>query len=167
MQSLTLQLPEKTLRKLRAFAMLSGSTVDQIESELAEYFDQMLSESIMSLLGVATPPPAAEVAEERPVAAAVDEESDTSGHSLAAEDQEEEEGKALDEEDIQPFEIDVPEAKNEDAFVDAALAGEKKRRPAPHIPGNPISPSKSFDPTRRKARISEYTGDDAVGPMGV
>jgi hypothetical protein len=41
--TLTLQLSEKTLKKLRALAMLSGSTVDELEREFADYFDKLFT----------------------------------------------------------------------------------------------------------------------------
>lgn len=105
--SLTLELPEKTLKKLRALAMLSGSSVTQMEKQLVQYFDEMLTENITVLLSeldgknVARyrleSPAREEVAEEE----AFEEEEegvpqDENSHSLS-DDDDTEENKSLEE----------------------------------------------------------------------
>ena len=148
--TLTLQLSDKTLKKLRALAMLSGSTVDQLEKEFAQYFDQMLSDNIAGILseldGTAytrgTDPDTEEektesskiaqwkINEENSIDAArrpPEEEVETSEIEHALSDDElPEEVKSLAEsvdDDIMPPEFQAPQAGgNAEAFLDAALA---------------------------------------------
>lgn len=49
---LNLSLPDSTIRKLRAVAMLSGKKIDDIEAEFVELVDHQLTRQIISSLGI-------------------------------------------------------------------------------------------------------------------
>ncbi len=55
MVSLTLNLDDKTVRKLRALAMLSGKTVAELENEFSQYFDRLLTQEIAEHLDMVAP----------------------------------------------------------------------------------------------------------------
>lgn len=50
MTKLELNLPEKTIKKLRAYAMLTGSPVSELEAKLVELVDKTLSDSVANAL---------------------------------------------------------------------------------------------------------------------
>lgn len=52
MIDLTLKLEDKTVRKLRALAMLSGKTVGSLEKEFSSFFDKMLTQEIAKYLEI-------------------------------------------------------------------------------------------------------------------
>lgn len=181
-QHLTLQLSEKTLKKLRALAMLSGSTVDELEKQFAEYFDQMLSESIAAHLSeldgkpydsrmVAPVVPQALQAEaQEEVEQEREDEIDTPEHGLSEDELPEEVKSAaeMSEDEIMPPQYQAPSAGgNADAFLDAALASD---RPAPQTAQQVVSVSgmtgtlraagKGFNPSRPRASVAEFTGDN-------
>jgi hypothetical protein len=169
MTSLTLDLPEKTFKKLRALAMLSGKTVPDLEQNLLEYFDAMLSENIQVLLAeldgteVQQPAPRVQtISTEAPEPEAETETvvPDETAHALS-EDDDADENKSLAEQVDEGFvpQVRMPDAgESSDAFLDAALGSggspelpqEMRARPA----------GKSFNPLSRKPRVSEYTGDE-------
>lgn len=119
MAELTLSLNEATLRKLKAYAMLSGLTVNEIEGVLTGLIDQMLTDKCLRELGAyAAEPPVYKTAEvnEEPVRAVTPEpeekeeatffQDSVSGHELSS-DEAEDEVKSLAEE-MEPME---PEAE--------------------------------------------------------
>ena len=179
---LTLKLPDKTFKKLRALAMLSGSTVPQLEGELLGYFDEMLSTNIAALLEQmdgkkvihwkTSEEPAPDKEPEPEPEAPADE--DANSHSLSADD-DAGENKSLEEqvEDEQmKFDIDVPDVGGDsDRFLDVSLAPKEKSE-APRSPELPPDVSmlfgdsrtskmrQSFDPRKPRASISDATDDN-------
>jgi len=187
--TLTLQLSDKTLKKLRALAMLSGSTVDELEQEFAAYFDQMLSDNISAILSELD----GKSVSQFPVRSAVDDGSNWQvretalkerdvteevaasaatpevEHSLS-DDELPEQNKSLaeqaEDDDMQLPELNVQDA-GEDAekFLDVAMSTPAKRvadKPpmATYMGSQTRTASKMFNPQVRKARVSEYTGDE-------
>ena len=180
--TLTLQLSDKTLKKLRALAMLSGSTVDQLEQEFAAYFDQMLTENIAHLLSEM---------DGKPVQAPVDEaynwevkepaatkekvetkvqeerEEDPNAHNLSEDDLPEEVKSTAEqvEDEIQPPDFQAPQAgNNAEAFLDAAMSVEKavpqQEITVGGITGRLRAAGKGFNPSKPRATVAEFTGDN-------
>lgn len=167
--SLTLDLPEKTFKKLRALAMLSGKSVPDLEQNLLEYFDAMLSENIQVLLaeldGETYTPPTAP----NPVSVVqgdLDLETppvDAVTHALS-EDDDLGENQSLAEQAESDYvpKIQAPDVgDDDDQFLDAAL-GPPTPMANPGIPSElRAKPAgRSFNPISRQPRISEYTGDE-------
>jgi hypothetical protein len=209
MSSGTLNLPvqERTVKKLKALAMLTGKTVAEIEADLGELLERMLSNEIHQrtneldgisetsytfaaraaesipagapVVKVATPEPTPRKEEEDEF---FSEQASEFGHELSG-DEDAGESKSLaeqveeetDDEDIQFTTRAAPVVgSNAEAFLDAAM-GDPDEGPPTKGPGNttrgygqwgesPRGISKAFNPQRRQARISEFTGDDEAYP---
>ena len=172
---LTLQLSDKTLKKLRALAMLSGSTVDQLEKDFADYFDQMLSENIAALLSQldgrdylpnSSSPVSEKIAEPEKVAEPL--KDSPAEHSLSEDDLPEETksiAEQIEEEGFQPSKLNFPDAGEDiEKFLEGTPAS-KKEQPQIQasflVGGNqPRSAKKAFNPQAPRVKISDYTGDE-------
>ena len=180
--SLKLSLPGKTLKKLKSYAMLSGISVSdleaklvaQVEPQLAGHFDQVLTDSIMEMLGELD---GVKLTMERPV---TEQDQDVDGHQLSGDD-DDGDNKSL-EEQVAPtsspiqlatqaaddlrFDIKVPDAGDDaELFVDNAMGTEQVKQVASGGGAyGSLSPmtktSKSFDSRRPRVSISEHTGDE-------
>ena len=186
--TLTLQLSDKTLKKLRALAMLSGSTVDQLEQEFVDYFDQMLTENIAHLLSEMDGKPLVQHTvgsiEALPTATSADledmnnwkvketrahpEEQDPNAHDLSEEALPEENksvSEQIEDDGIQPTQYKAPNA-GEDAekFLDAALQSAPPRKQEALQGSFMGSPTRSargmFNPQAPRVKISDYTGEE-------
>jgi hypothetical protein len=153
--TLTLQLSDKTLKKLRALAMLSGSSVDQLEKDFADYFDHMLSQNIEVLLAqmdgrdpeipersIEAEALSSNIADwkmdekhsiDKARRPAEEEEEPVVSlapeHALSEDDLPEEVRSTAEqvEEDIMPPEFNAPQAGGDhEAFVDATMANDKR-----------------------------------------
>ena len=187
--TLTLQLSDKTLKKLRALAMLSGSTVDELEKEFADYFDQMLTENIAHLLSEMDGKPVVtqavgvtedfdatdgwqikEPLREASAKEAVATEQDPNSHGLSDDDLPEEVKSTAEqvEEDFEMPQYQAPQAGgNAEAFLDAAMASEKKGAAVDPkmvsiggMTGRLQAATKGFNPHRPRATVAEFTGDE-------
>jgi hypothetical protein len=179
--TLTLQLSDKTLKKLRALAMLSGSTVDQLEQEFAQYFDQMLTDNIAHLLTqMDGKPPESVIHPEDP---SIDLESvenwrigethtkveaDPNAHDLSEEALPEETkslAEQVEDDGIQPTQFKAPDAGGDaEKFLDAAIQSAPPRPPEPPV-GNFMgsqtrTAKKTFNPQAPRVKISDYTGEE-------
>lgn len=96
--TLKLELPGKTIKKLKAFAMLTGMSIDQLEAELlsqiqpelANHFDRSLSTGIAQKLSELDGTSVRIFSESEAVAEDSHTESDTDDHSLSSDDDNEE-----------------------------------------------------------------------------
>lgn len=175
--SLTLRLSDKTFKKLRVLAMLSDVTMDQLEKNFVDYFDEMLTENISTLLaeldGKEYVPQKVEAQPSVTTERVEENEPENGGsevpeHALSDDDLPEEVRSTAElvEDDIQPPQYQAPNAGgNAESFLDAALSQpERKVRvetPKASYMGMPVNnPKKAFSPGAPRARVSEYTGDE-------
>lgn len=119
--NLELELPPQTLRKLRALAMLSGMTVDQIQAQLVNGIDAMLTAECAGYLGIepGTALAAEHVTQPRVAVEEEEEEAPTASetdHALS-QDEDTQENPSLAEEAEQ-----VPAPKKKKSFADAEQA---------------------------------------------
>ena len=182
--TLRLSLPAKTLKKLKSYAMLSGLTVgdlekqlvSQVEPELAQHFDRVLTDGIVTKLsemdGVRLKVAAADDDQEPTEA-----EEAPDSHQLSG-DEDAEDNKSLAEQysethkghnpvrDDLAFDIRVPDAGNDaEKFLESALmsdgrgayANRQTRAPDSAV----VGAAKSFVSGRPRVRISEHTGDES------
>lgn len=194
MTELKLNLPEKTIKKLRAYAMLTGSGVKDLEGILIDIVDKTLTDGIVSAMsdldgGV---PPAwtanangdqvtfSRPIEQSDVETVPDAEppvvsDDLTGNELSEEDSPDE-VRGLDEEE-EPIsdeelkvDISAPNAgNNADAYLNAVFAAEKSAkkssgRTRTSTGGFQSGARKAFNPSSPRVTISEHTGDESAEP---
>lgn len=162
MTDLTLKLSEDNLKKLKAYTVLSGADIKEIEQKLSDIVSgalgELLSDGIKnSLIAMDGESPHQEK-EDPPVT-----EDESTGNELSDEDAPEE-VKALDEEEPEDeaFKVDIPvknAGANVDAYVDAVIAQDRK-------PGR-SGVRKTFDPKKPRVSIGEYTGDEEASEFGM
>lgn len=185
---LTLQISDTTIKKLRAIAVLTGTTVDQLEGEISKIFDQMLTKNLSEIVnsfaieeGILSEPAhtsgisasfgnyqSKENNQEDPdKEMTYAEEDNSTEHSLSSEDidQTPSEDQKKDqapkkEEDSFAFTIDAAEGDEED-FITAAIEVEKTYKKLQDKPPTNISAAQSFNPKKRQAHIAEYTGEES------
>ena len=186
-QVLNIPLEDKTLKKLKALAMLSDIKVTDLEAEISGLIDQMLSDNIaIKMAELDGKPmklvinqevetvaiPAAPVVEEDPNAHGLSED-EASEEVLSSEEQIAKEAKpaapaapvAKKEDDIYKLDIDAPVAGDDgedaEAFVDAPAPVSKNKATVSTPYGRATAP-KGFDPRKplARVRIADFTGDE-------
>jgi hypothetical protein len=187
---ITLALGAGSIKKLRALAMLTGKTVDEVEADLSETFDRMLSANIKLLVSqldgddepahtelaplrkvVETKNPAArsfaqaeaEANDPLPVEEAAPDEHSLSGDDDVGENKSLEEQAAdgtLTQADL-PSIGEIPDAgDNAEAYLEAAFRSERTHLPENQRPPVRRQPSTSFDPRRPRVSIVDYSGQE-------
>lgn len=164
--TLDLELPATTIRKLRALAMLSGMTVDDIKVRIANGIDSILTDECAAHLGISASPvaatPARAIDEDQPM------EDAATGHGLSNDD-DSQDNPSL-EEQVAPVKKSFAAAEKEasanlvesseadlddppfiinreikdvggdaEAFVDAAFEVSKKQKTSPNAAPPPTS----------------------------
>jgi hypothetical protein len=167
--TLKLTLPEKTLKKLKSYAMLSGMSVDELENqlvsqvqpELSSHFDNVLTQGIVNKLGELDGVDLKTISSTD----SFHEPKSDDDHQLSGDD---DEGvKSLEEQvkevpssaQDQPFDITAPDVGDDaEQFIDAVM--EPRKAVSNGQSSGMTSAGKSFNPKKPRVRISEHTGDE-------
>lgn len=167
MTDLTLKMSDDNLKKLKAYTILSGHDIKEIEQKLSDIVSSALGDLLSSgiadsLVAMDGRPPAKLVAQEDPPVV----KDEPTGNELSDEDSPEE-VKALNEEELpedEAFKLDIrakDAGNNADAYVDAVIAQDRINRPGRS------APRKSFDPRSPRVSIGEYTGEETLTDFGI